>query len=209
MTTPPDPADANQSTPTPVDAAPNSSLEPSIYPGPSRRPPAGPARNRRKDTRQKAREIGENIRTIRMNRNMMQQDLIDLLGHGTTTWLSRIENGHQLITFTILEEIADALGVSLDDLRSSTPVMHAPDPQRYGPRLRALRKQRGLSQTQVTELLGHGGAKWLSGIETGQRSTRPPNLKKLAQIFDVSVADLLAETSPLDQLVTEQPAEPT
>jgi transcriptional regulator with XRE-family HTH domain len=72
-----------------------------------------------------------------------------------------------------------------------------------------LRKQRGLSQTQVTALLGHGDAKWLSGIETGQRSTRPPNLEKLAQIFDVSVADLLAETSPLDQLVAEQQAEPT
>jgi transcriptional regulator with XRE-family HTH domain len=209
MTTPPDSADADQSPPASGEATPDRSLEPSISPGPARRPPAGPARNRRNETRQKAREIGTNIRTIRMNRNLMQQDLIDLLGHGTTTWLSRIENGHQLITFTILEEIAEALGVSLDDLRASTPVMRAPDPKLYGPRLRALRKQRGLSQTQVTARLGHGDAKWLSGVETSQRSTRPPNLAKLAQIFDVSVADLLAETSPLDQLVAEQPAEPT
>jgi transcriptional regulator with XRE-family HTH domain len=209
MTIPSDPADQDQFPSASGDAAPDRSLEPSIYPGPSRRPPPNPARNRRKDTREKAREIGTNIRTIRMNRNMMQQDLIDLLGHGTTTWLSRIENGHQLITFTILEEIADALGVSLDDLRSRTPIMRAPAPQLYGPRLRALRKQRGLSQTQVTARLGHGDAKWLSGVETSQRSTRPPNLAKLAQIFDVSVADLLAETSPLDQLVADPPAEPT
>jgi transcriptional regulator with XRE-family HTH domain len=208
MTTPPDSADHDQLTTAQVDATADLSLEPSIYPGPLRRTPTVPARNRRKDTRQKAKEIGENIRTIRMNRNMMQQDLIDLLGHGTTTWLSRIENGHQLITFTILEEIADVLGVSLDELRSSTPVMRAPDPKIYGPRLRALRKQRGLSQTQVTELLGHGDAKWLSGIETGQRTTRTTSIEKLAEIFEVSVADLLAENSPLDKLVADSQSEP-
>jgi len=58
-------------------------------------------------------------------------------------------------------------------------------------------------------LLGHGDAKWLSGIETGQRTTRTTSIEKLAEIFGVSVADLLAENSPLDKLATDDQSETT
>ena len=200
MVTSPDPPDPFEGATPPADALPTTPpLRPSVYPGPSPRDTPPPTRTRRRqDTKQKAKEIGQNIRTTRLQSNMTQPDLIARLGHGTSTWLSRIENGHQLITLTILEEIAEALEVSLDELRASNPPVSEPDPQIYGPRIRALRQQQGLTQVQLLEKLGHGDGKWLSGVEHGQHRVRPANLENLARALGVSVNDLIAETSPLD-----------
>src|SRR5947209_14720799 len=104
MSTPSDnPASSTPASPPPPPVA--------IYTGPTPNPP--PARARAK---QQAQEIGQRIRTFRLQRNLTQGRLVELLGHGHEKWLSRIENGHQLITLSILEEIAQVLDVPLDAL---------------------------------------------------------------------------------------------
>lgn len=193
MATPPDnpPADAPPLPPPPPVA---------IYSGPGPNPP--PARPR---ARQQAREIGQRIRTFRLQRNLTQGRLIELLGHGHEKWLSRIENGHQLISISTLREIAEILGVPLEALLQENP--RPPDPKAIGPRLRAARLQQGLTQAQVIERLGSGTTTWLSGIETGRRQLRPTSLEKLAQIYGLTIADLLGD-QPLPSLAPADSAPP-
>ncbi len=179
MSTPSDnPASSTPASPPPPPVA--------IYTGPTPNPP--PARARAK---QQAQEIGQRIRTFRLQRNLTQGRLVELLGHGHEKWLSRIENGHQLITLSILEEIAQVLDVPLDALLKENP--NPPDPKAIGARLRTARQQRGWTQAQVIESLGRGTTTWLSGIETGRRQLRPASLEKLAQIYNLTTADLLGD----------------
>jgi transcriptional regulator with XRE-family HTH domain len=126
-----------------------------------------------------------------LQRNLTQARLVELIGHGHAKWLSRIENGHQLITLSTLEEIAQILDVPLDALLKASPT--PPDPKALGARLRAARQQQGWTQAQAIERLGYSTATWLSGIETGRRQLRPASLEKLARIYHLTVADLLGD----------------
>jgi transcriptional regulator with XRE-family HTH domain len=65
-----------------------------------------------------------------------------------------------------------------------------------GARLRTARQQQGWTQAQAIARLGYSTATWLSGIETGRRQLRPASLENLAQIYQLTVADLLGD-SPL------------
>ncbi|AMR29337.1 hypothetical protein A0257_21045 [Hymenobacter psoromatis] len=58
-------------------------------------------------------------------------------------------------------------------------------------RLRALRQERGLTQTQVGEALGVGKMT-VSQLETGRQAVAPAKLAKLAQFYGLSVGDLCA-----------------
>lgn len=69
-------------------------------------------------------------------------------------------------------------------------------------RLREARKMAGLSQGQVAKLLG-----WhrptISEIEAGNRRVSAEELSRFAEIYDVTVSWLLAETA--EQLETHDP----
>src|SRR5690348_1024305 len=95
-------------------------------------PPPNPSRGRSR-AKQQAREIGQRIRALRLQRNLTQARLVELMGHSHEKWLSRIENGHQLITLSTLDEIAQVLEVRLDALLQATPT--PPDPKAIGARL--------------------------------------------------------------------------
>jgi transcriptional regulator with XRE-family HTH domain len=160
-----------------------------IDPGPSPNPSPGRLR-----AKQQAREIGQRIRALRRQRNLTQARLVARLGHGHEKWLSRLVNGHQLITLSTLGEIAEVLDVPLAALLHANPA--SPDPKAVGARLRAARQQQGWTQAQAIARLGYSTATWLSGIETGRRHLRPASLEKLARLYQLSVADLLG-ASPL------------
>jgi transcriptional regulator with XRE-family HTH domain len=69
-------------------------------------------------------------------------------------------------------------------------------------RLREARKMAGLSQGQVAKLLGlHRPA--ISEIEAGNRRVSAEELTQFAEIYDVTVSWLLAETA--EQLETNDP----
>jgi transcriptional regulator with XRE-family HTH domain len=69
-------------------------------------------------------------------------------------------------------------------------------------RLREARKMAGLSQGQVAKLLGMHRPT-ISEIEAGNRRVSAEELSKFAEMYDVTVSWLLAETA--DQLEADDP----
>jgi len=63
----------------------------------------------------------------------------------------------------------------------------------FGERVLTLRRQKGLKQKELGEILGLSG-KAISTIETGDRKTSIDNLAALAQYFHVSTDYLLGIT---------------
>ena len=59
--------------------------------------------------------IGQNIKRIRVSKNMSQKELISMINMGAPQF-SRIENGKTDPSVNTLERIAKALGVSLSQL---------------------------------------------------------------------------------------------
>lgn len=59
----------------------------------------------------------------------------------------------------------------------------------FGKRIKELRKQRNLTQEELSEKLGVF-QKQIGNIETGTTFTTMTNIVKLAQVFDVDIKDL-------------------
>lgn len=83
-----------------------------IYTGPNPNRAPSPGRASRAANQERARQIGQRIRETRLQRGISQQDLVDRLGHSSRNWLSAIENGKQLISTALLDEVAQALNIS-------------------------------------------------------------------------------------------------
>ncbi len=62
-----------------------------------------------------AQKTGKLIRELRLKRNMTQQDLAGML-HVSPTAVSKWENGHSLPDISLLEPLAETLGVSVSCL---------------------------------------------------------------------------------------------
>ena len=61
----------------------------------------------------------------------------------------------------------------------------------FGKRIRALRKERGLSQEQLAELTGFH-RNYIGMVERGERNPALVNIEIFAQTFEVSLAELFA-----------------
>lgn len=61
--------------------------------------------------------------------------------------------------------------------------------ERFGQRIRELRRERGLSQEDLAELCGLDRT-YISGIERGLRNVALRNIEVLAQALGVSLSDL-------------------
>ena len=107
-------------------------------------------------------EIGKTIATLRRSRGMTQQNLADKVYEGMTT-ISRIEKGHRPnLSVDLLQRIAEALDVTMNDLCYATTESPSPAQEEHDPiiyeatalisalspedRTAALRMLRGLSQ---------------------------------------------------------------
>ena len=64
--------------------------------------------------------------------------------------------------------------------------------ERFGERIRILRKKRGLSQEDFAELCGLDRT-YISGIERGIRNVALRNIEALANALDVSISDLFTD----------------
>ncbi len=70
--------------------------------------------------------------------------------------------------------------------------------QRFGEKLRALRKQRGLSVRELAQNLGHASHAYLSRIETGQKRPSLEFAITIAKLFNVTVDQLVNDELELD-----------
>lgn len=75
------------------------------------------------------RAFGKRVADLRKARDLTQQQLAALLNGRTSSWMSQVERGIQPVNrLDVLQEIADALGVSTQALDPSAPVPVPPSP---------------------------------------------------------------------------------
>lgn len=95
----------------------------------------------------------------------------------------RFETGHDAPLAANLVAMAKAVGVSPQDLTTT-----APDEVT----LRDLRNYAGLTHQQVAERLGYRAARTYRDIETGHKTLAPDVATRLARVFKVTKAELVA-----------------
>jgi transcriptional regulator with XRE-family HTH domain len=75
------------------------------------------------------RAFGQRVAELRKTRGLTQQQLAALLNGRTSSWMSQVERGIQPVRrLDVLQEIADALGVSTQALDPSAPIPAPPTP---------------------------------------------------------------------------------
>lgn len=75
-----------------------------------------------KPVESKDRAFGRHIAKLRKERKLTQQQLASLMGK-TSSWMSQVERGVQPVErMDVLQELADALGVSVQQLRPGAPM---------------------------------------------------------------------------------------
>lgn len=70
--------------------------------------------------------------------------------------------------------------------------------QRFGKKLRTLRQQRGMSIRELTRAFGFRSHSYISRIETGKTKPSIEFIIKVADLFDVSVDQLVRDELNLD-----------
>jgi len=70
--------------------------------------------------------------------------------------------------------------------------------QRFGEKLRYLRKQRGMTIVQTAEALGYSSNSYISELETGKKKPTADLVFKVARLFNVSADRLLDDALEVD-----------
>ena len=70
--------------------------------------------------------------------------------------------------------------------------------QRFGEKLRALRKQHNLTLKELANELGYSSYTYINSIELGQKQPSLELVAKIAKMFDVSFDQLLNDELELD-----------
>ena len=70
--------------------------------------------------------------------------------------------------------------------------------QRFGEKLRALRKQHGLTMKELAQQMALTGHGHISNVETGKKSPSLEFVIKVADIFNVSLDQLVRDELDLD-----------
>ena len=129
--------------------------------------------------------VGARIKAERLRHNQMSQRRLGELANCWQTEISRWEAGYQRPSRRALERIADALGVTVEDLDSGT---HDPGPFAKG--LRDRREAIGMTQAQVAAIT----SVHVTTVSAWEAGTREPSLGavvQLAQVFGVTTDWLL------------------
>lgn len=133
--------------------------------------------------------LAENLKFLREQRGKTQQELANLFGVEQKT-LSSWECGSRTPVIGMIVEIAKYYGVSLDDLILTD--MKPPIPV-YALNLAYLRKKHGMTQQEISELLGYSGKQGYNAIETGKVKPTIDTLEKLADFFGVTMDQIVKQ----------------
>jgi transcriptional regulator with XRE-family HTH domain len=71
--------------------------------------------------------------------------------------------------------------------------------QRFGEKLRYLRKQRGMTIVQTAETLGYSSNSYISELETGKKKPTADLVFKVARLFNVSTDRLLDDALEVEE----------
>lgn len=73
-------------------------------------------------------------------------------------------------------------------------------PSLFGDKLRYLRRQHRLPQVELTQRLGLASQAYISGLEAGHKAPSPDLVVRVAELFTVSIDDLVRDTIPTDTI---------
>jgi transcriptional regulator with XRE-family HTH domain len=155
--------------------------------------------------------FGEKLRYLRTTHGIVQVDLARQLSLATNTHISQLESHRTTPSLNLVVRIARFFGVTIDYLlRDDLPIdvptwfgepeMPAPDVQwhRFGEKLRSLRRQRKLTQVDVSQALALGTQAHISNLESNRKEPSIDLLLKIADVFGVSTDYLLRDAIPVN-----------
>ena len=116
--------------------------------------------------------------------------------------LEDIEKGKKTISDKTLDKLIEALGITHDDLFSSSPNWEENYVQKIGEKIRALREKNNLKLSQLGNKARISLTN-LSEIERGKLSPPVENIRKIANALNVPISLLLTESRNSD-LVAEK-----
>ena len=133
--------------------------------------------------------LAGNLKFLREQIGKTQQELANLFGVEQKT-MSSWECGSRTPGIEIIVKLARYHGVSLDDLvlRDMKPAMPV-----YVLNLMYLRKKHGMTQQDISELLGYRGKQGYNAIETGKAKPTIDILEKLADFFGVTMDQIVKQ----------------
>jgi transcriptional regulator with XRE-family HTH domain len=71
--------------------------------------------------------------------------------------------------------------------------------QRLGPKIRALRKRRGITLKELALILGFPSHSYVSEIERGKKTPTTEMIIKIADVFGVTVDQLVRDELDIDE----------
>ena len=135
------------------------------------------------------RKIGKNLKFLREQNGKTQGELAVLFGIEQKT-ISSWECGSRKPPIGTIVSLAKLYRVSLDDLVLTD--MRPPIPV-YALNLAYLRKKHGMTQQEISELLGYSGKQGYNAIETGKVKPTIDTLEKLADFFGVTMDQIVKQ----------------
>jgi transcriptional regulator with XRE-family HTH domain len=139
-------------------------------------------------------ELGAYVGERRKKQGLRQSDLADALGY-TNQAISKFESGASSISILLLPDLANLLGLSLDDLvaRNPNPAAFPPknpkaDPLKQQNNLSFLRQKENLSQKEFADILDVSPRSVLN-YENGDTVLSFASLERLLDHFDLKASD--------------------
>jgi transcriptional regulator with XRE-family HTH domain len=157
--------------------------------------------------------FGSKLRYLRDSYSIIQAELAAQLGV-SGAFINNIEAGRKGPSLTLVLQVAKLFGVATDYLlRDDVPINSMPpsstrplasrasglpsSPQRFGQKLRYLRKNRGMTQMSLVAQLGLRSQSHISLMEVGRNEPSIDMVVQLADLFGVTTDYLLWDTIPI------------
>lgn len=147
--------------------------------------------------------FGEKLRSLRLQRGLVQVDLARQLGLRGQSHITNIETGKDVPSLALIIRVANLFGVTLDALlRDSVPVdlvvpsdavVVLPEPlvlDAFAQRLRLLRLQHQVSQVELAQRLGLTRQAYISNLEAGRKLPSLDLVMQIADLFGVVTDEL-------------------
>lgn len=134
------------------------------------------------------RAFGKRVADLRKARNLTQQQLAAMLNGRTSGWMSQVERGIQPVRrLDVLQEIADALGVSTQALDPTAPVPTPPTPPTEV-------RSNDLDGARMV-ISGHPALSALLGVAPAEPAPLEQLSDQVEEIWDLTHQDRFAEVS--------------
>lgn len=135
-------------------------------------------------------ELGKRFKELRLAKGWSQTTCARRLGYSNKTSVSKIELGQQGIKRSQIAKFAEVLNTTPEYLmgwKEEDTTQEASYKTDYdteiGERIRLLREQKGLSQTQLAIRVGYEGRTAISKVEKGERKIQVELIPKFAEVL--------------------------